>query len=72
MLKILPFIRILYLKQQNSILRCFSRLKFEKSLFGNVDAAITPKMPGGLNVQTSCAKTTVQNVLAPKRFVNNR
>ena len=30
MLKILPFIRILYLKQQSSILRCFSRLKSEK------------------------------------------
>ena len=34
MLKILPFIQIIYLKQQ-SILRCFSRLKFEKSLFSN-------------------------------------
>ena len=30
MLKTLPFIRIPYLKQQSSILRCFSRLKFEK------------------------------------------
>ena len=29
-LKTLPFIRIPYLKQQSSILRCFSRLKFEK------------------------------------------
>ena len=35
MLKILPFIRILYLNQQDSILRCFSRLKFEKRLFSN-------------------------------------
>ena len=35
MLKILPFIRILYLKQQSSILRCFSKLKFEQSLFSN-------------------------------------
>ena len=33
--KFLPFVRILYLKQQSSILRCFSRLKFEKSLFSN-------------------------------------
>ena len=32
MLKILPFIRILFLKQQSSILQCFCRLKFEKSL----------------------------------------
>ena len=30
MLKILPFIRILYLKQQSNILQYFSRLKFEK------------------------------------------
>ena len=35
MLKILPFIQILCLKQQNSILQCFSRLEFEKSLFSN-------------------------------------
>ena len=35
MLKILPFIQILYLKQQSSILRCFCRLKFEKSLINN-------------------------------------
>ena len=35
MLKILPFIQIFYLKQQNSILQCFSRLEFEKSLFSN-------------------------------------
>ena len=34
-LKILPFTQILYRKQQSSILRCFSRLKFEKSLFRN-------------------------------------
>ena len=34
-LKILPFIQIIYLKQQSSTLRCFSRLKFEKSLFIN-------------------------------------
>ena len=33
MLKILPFIRILYLKQQSSILRCFSRLKFKKKVY---------------------------------------
>ena len=33
MLKILEFIQICYFKQQSSILRCFSRLKFEKSLF---------------------------------------
>ena len=32
MLKTLSFIRILFLKQQGSILRCFFRLKFEKSL----------------------------------------
>ena len=32
MLKILPFIRVLYLKQQSSILRCFCRLKYEKSV----------------------------------------
>ena len=35
MLKILPFIRVLYLTQQSSILRFYSRLKFEKSLFSN-------------------------------------
>ena len=35
MLKILPFIRIVCLKQQSSILRCFCRSKFEKSLFSN-------------------------------------
>ena len=35
MIKILPFIRIFYLKQQSSILWCFSRLKFEKVLFRN-------------------------------------
>ena len=35
MLKILPFIRIHYLKQQNSILQCFSMLEFEESLFSN-------------------------------------
>ena len=35
MLKILPFIQILCLKQQNSILQCFSRLEFEKRLFSN-------------------------------------
>ena len=27
--------QILYLKKQGSILRCFCRLKFEKSLFNN-------------------------------------
>ena len=32
MLKILPFIGILYFKLQSSALRCFSRLKFEKRL----------------------------------------
>ena len=31
MLKMLPFIRILYLNQQSSILRCFSWSKFEKT-----------------------------------------
>ena len=30
MLKILPFIRIRYLKQQSSILQCFSRLNLKK------------------------------------------
>ena len=35
MFKILLFIRILYLKQQSSILQCFPRLKFEKNLFSN-------------------------------------
>ena len=35
MLKLLLFIRILYVKQQSSTLRCFSRLKFKKSLFSN-------------------------------------
>ena len=35
MLKLLPFIRILYLKIQNSILPCFSKLKLKKSLFSN-------------------------------------
>ena len=35
MLKILPFIRIRYLKQQSSILQCFSWLEFEKTLFSN-------------------------------------
>ena len=35
MLKISPFMQILYLKKQGSILRCFCRLKFEKSLFKN-------------------------------------
>ena len=35
MLKILPFTQIIYFKQQSSILRCFSGLKFEKSLFRN-------------------------------------
>ena len=29
------FIKTLYLKQQTNILRCFSSLKFENSLFGN-------------------------------------
>ena len=32
---ILLFIRVLYLKQQNNILRCFCRLKFGNSLFSN-------------------------------------
>ena len=31
MLKILLFIQLVDIKQQSSILRCFSRLKFEKS-----------------------------------------
>ena len=35
MLKILSFIRILYRKQQSSILRCFCSLKIKKSLFSN-------------------------------------
>ena len=35
MLKILTFIPNLYLKQQSSILGCFSRLRFEKSLLSN-------------------------------------
>ena len=35
MLKTLSFIPTLYLNYQSSILRCFSRLKFEKSLFSN-------------------------------------
>ena len=35
MLKILQFTQILYHKQQNSILQCFSRIKFLKSLFWN-------------------------------------
>ena len=34
-LKILSFIRIIYFKQQSSILWCFCRLKFEKSLFNS-------------------------------------
>ena len=34
-LKVLPFIQILYLKQQSSILWCFSRLKFDKRIFSN-------------------------------------
>ena len=32
---ILPFIRIIYLKQQSNILRCFCSLKFEKKLSSN-------------------------------------
>ena len=36
----------------------FAKLKHTRS----VDAAITPKMPDGLNEHTSCANTTVQNV----------
>ena len=43
MLKILLFIRIFY-KQQGSILRCFSRLKFEKSLFSNTFFQFLNKM----------------------------
>ena len=35
MLKVLPFIQILYLKHQSSILWCFSRLKFDKRIFSN-------------------------------------
>ena len=35
MLKMLPFVRILYLKQQSSLLQYFSRLKFEKKVFSN-------------------------------------
>ena len=35
MLKYLSFVRSLYLKQQNNILRYFCSLKFEKSLFSN-------------------------------------
>ena len=35
MLKILQFTQILYHKQQSSILQCFSRIKFLKSLFWN-------------------------------------
>ena len=35
MLKILPFIQILCLKQQSNILRCFWSLKFLKNLFSN-------------------------------------
>ena len=30
MLKILPYFRILYLEQESSILRCFSRLTFSR------------------------------------------
>ena len=41
MLKILSFIRILCLKQQSSIWWCFSRLKFEKSLFSNMFFSFT-------------------------------
>ena len=33
MLKILPFIRIRYLKQQSSILQCFSRLNLKKKVY---------------------------------------
>ena len=43
MLKILLFIRIFY-KQQGSILRCFSRLKFEKSLSSNTFFQFLNKM----------------------------
>ena len=32
-----------------------------------VDAAIKLKMPGGLNEQTSCANTTVQNGIGDKK-----
>ena len=32
-----------------------------------VDAAIKSKMPDGLNQQTSCASTTVQNVFGTKK-----
>ena len=35
MLKVVPFIRVLDLKQQSSILRCFCWLKFEKKLLSN-------------------------------------
>ena len=35
MLKVVPFIRVLDLKQQSSILRCFCRLKFEKKFLSN-------------------------------------
>ena len=35
MLKIMPFIQILYVEHESSILRCFCRLKFKKRLFNN-------------------------------------
>ena len=41
MLKILPFIQILYLKQQSSILRYFCRLNFEKGLINNMFFSFT-------------------------------
>ena len=31
-----PFIRIVYLKQQNNAIRCFYILKFENNLFSNI------------------------------------
>ena len=31
-----PFIRIVYLKQQNNVIRCFYILKFENNLFSNI------------------------------------
>ena len=36
-------------------------------MFHFADAAVKPKMPGGLNEQTSCANIIVQNVTDNKK-----
>ena len=60
MLKILTFIPNLYLKQQSSILWCFSRWRFEKSLLSNTFFSFISRSK--LIVHTT-EKKTKQNIL---------